>query len=107
MSASISATAAYTDRLSLDQLTLRAIRIARRPKSVIWRSGPPSVGMTQMLVVAPSLSGMAIHRSSRDNALPVGYQGMRDAAYDCSRTPSPSGGLALKISLADSGRRVE
>lgn len=95
----ISATAAYTDRLSLDQLTLRATMVARRPKSVIWRIGPPSVGIAQMFVVAPSSSGMASHRSSGESVWPLGYQGIRDLAYPCRRTPLPSGGLALKLSF--------
>ena len=56
-------------------------------------------GEIQTLVVDPSLSGAAIHRSSGESVLPVGYQGIREAAYPFRRTPSPSGGLALKISF--------
>ena len=65
-----------------------------------------SVGIAQIFVVAPSLSGTAIKRSSVDRRVTWGQSGIREAEYGEAPAPaSPSGGLALRISLADAGLR--
>ncbi len=44
------------------------MKIARSPKSVIWRQLPSSVESAQILVVKPSVSGIASHLPSGDKA---------------------------------------
>ena len=62
-----SATAARMERPSDDQDTLRAMNVARSPKSVIRRHSPVVVESAQRLVVNPSVNACAIHFPSGDS----------------------------------------
>src|SRR6266404_1952809 len=85
-----------------DHDTLRVMKVAWRPKSVMRRIDPPAVGCIQISVAGPSVSSAASHLPSGESTGCIRSQlDRRDPEIRANFFAGPVSGSATSISMSD------